>query len=84
MRRMLSCLLLAVALCGLSTGCRTCCTPWDYAYSAYGGKWPRHDMFRGRVRAAGAAAFLPGMDDAPELIPEEHLTPTPDAPAVAG
>ncbi len=30
-------------------GCRACCSPMDYDYAAYGGKWPRSDLQQGRI-----------------------------------
>lgn len=35
-----------------ATGCAMCCSPYDDAYSAYGGKWKRTDMYNGRVGSA--------------------------------
>ena len=48
-------LLLCFALCVVS-GCSMCCTPYDYDYSAYGGRWQRTDMTNGRVGSAFAPA----------------------------
>jgi hypothetical protein len=44
--------LLGLLLMVASTGCSVCCTPYDYAYPAYGGKWERTDRFHGRVGSA--------------------------------
>jgi hypothetical protein len=44
--------LLLLALLSLTSGCAICCTPYDYAYPAYGGKWQRADMYHGRVGSA--------------------------------
>ena len=35
-----------------ASGCAMCCSPYDDAYSAYGGKWQRADMYNGRVGSA--------------------------------
>jgi hypothetical protein len=41
---------LLIAAC--SSGCSLCCTPYDDAYPAYGGKWQREDRYHGRVGSA--------------------------------
>ena len=58
-----------------STGCSICCTPFDYAYPAYGGKWERTDRFHGRVGSAfDPAGPIPAEDG--DAIQE----PTPAVP----
>lgn len=36
-------------------GCAMCCSPFDYSYPTYGGKWQRVDREHGRV----ASVFTP-------------------------
>src|SRR5438552_8343207 len=55
MRRLFS-LGLLIASASLSTGCATCCHPYDYAYGYYGGAWQRDDLCNGRVGSAFAPA----------------------------
>ena len=35
-----------------STGCRACCSPYDFDYPTFGGKWERLDRRNGRVGSA--------------------------------
>ena len=73
----LSCLLVMVI--AASSGCSICCTPWDYAYPAYGGKWERTDRFHGRVGSAfePAGPFPPDQDDAMKEPTSSALPPIP-------
>ena len=41
--------LIACTLLCMTAGCTTCCTPYDYDYPAYGGRWQRNDPTSGRV-----------------------------------
>ena len=52
-------------------GCAVCCSPDDYNYGAYGGRWQRQDMSSGRVSSAFAEA---GYDSVGELIDAEPAT----------
>lgn len=56
--------------CLLATGCAVCASPYDDAYSAFGGKWER-DQDHGRV----ASAFSP----AGFRVDDQDVAPT-DAP----
>jgi len=53
-RTLLGLMLACGVICG--TGCTMCCSPYDYAYSAYHGRWQRGDMSHGRVGSAFAPA----------------------------
>lgn len=70
-------LLIITMLAGLA-GCAICCSPYDYAYPAYGGKWQRQQMNHGRVGSvlAPAGDFVA----APEGMPAE-VVPPPAAPS---
>lgn len=48
MKRLLSVMLLSSPI-ALLAGCAMCCSPYDYAYPTYGGKWQRVDRDHGRV-----------------------------------
>jgi hypothetical protein len=61
-------ILMLLSLLTGSGGCAMCCAPDDYAYSAYGGRWQRHDMYHGRVGSAFAPA---GGDVLSSPLPEE-------------
>lgn len=87
--------LLGLLLVVASSGCSICCTPFDYAYPAYGGKWERTDRFHGRVGSAfdPAGSVTTTVDGEPvetlhrptPAVPmaEETLAPEPDmAPAL--
>jgi hypothetical protein len=43
---------LVVGLIGLSSGCATCCAPYDCDYLVTGGRWTRHNPSSGRVGSA--------------------------------
>ena len=64
-----------------STGCSVCCTPFDYAYPAYGGKWERTDRFHGRVGSAfDPAGPIPYSDEGDieqptPAVPQEEIDP---------
>ncbi len=57
-----------------SLGCTVCCSPDDFNYAAYGGRWQRHDRSGGRVSSVFAEA---GYDSLGDVVPaesmEEHL-----------
>lgn len=42
-------ILVALLPVAAAAGCRACCSPMDYDYAAYGGKWPRSDHRQGRI-----------------------------------
>jgi hypothetical protein len=48
MKRLFAVLLICSPL-ALLAGCAMCCSPFDYAYPTYGGKWQRTDREHGRV-----------------------------------
>lgn len=50
---------LLIVLASMSTGCATCCSPYDNAYPYYGGAWQRDDLCHGRVGSAYAPAGSP-------------------------
>ena len=67
-----------------SLGCAVCCSPDDYNYGAYGGRWERHDMSSGRVGSAFAEAGYDSIGDRidaeaptePEARPgDDHIRP---------
>lgn len=45
------------------SGCTVCPGPDDYTYSAFGGRWQRHDMLQGRVGSAFAPAGVKAGED---------------------
>ena len=57
LRKLSACLLLS--LVASASGCAICCSPFDEAYSGYGGRWQRDDMYHGRVGSAFAPAGGP-------------------------
>lgn len=81
------CPLLLLSL--LASGCAMCCSPDDYTYSAFGGRWQREDMLEGRVGSAFAASGSVVADDSwflpeesvpvetawPEMVPTESKSP---------
>jgi hypothetical protein len=82
--------LFGLVVIAAASGCSICCTPWDYAYPAYGGKWERTDRFRGRVGSAfDPAGPFPADQDAalhdptsaalPERPHDEDSPPPPGA-----
>jgi len=67
-----------------SSGCTMCCSPDDWNYGAYGGRWQRHDPSHGRVSSAFAEAGYDSLGDVidaaitpePELLPgDDHIHP---------
>lgn len=48
MKRFLTALLICSPLATLA-GCAMCCSPFDYSYPTFGGKWQRTDREHGRV-----------------------------------
>lgn len=67
-----------------SIGCAVCCSPDDWNYGAYGGRWQRHDMSSGRVGSAFAESGYDSMQDVvesqpaaePEALPgDDHIRP---------
>ena len=52
--KFLACSLIAVL--AATTGCAMCGSPFDYTYSAHGGRWERDDPVEGRVGSAFAPA----------------------------
>jgi len=54
-----------------SLGCAVCCSPDDYNYGAYGGRWQRQDLSSGRVSSAFAEA---GYDSMGNVIDAEPAT----------
>lgn len=73
MLRKLCCIGL-LSLVGSSLGCAVCCSPDDFNYGAYGGRWQRHDMENGRVGSAFAEA---GYDSLGGVI-ETQTAPEPE------
>lgn len=73
-------LCLGIIVVAAASGCSICCTPFDDAYPAYGGKWERTNRFHGRVGSAFDPAGGPGMflEDGDGY--EEIDTPTPAVP----
>lgn len=58
-----------------SVGCSICCTPYDYAYPAYGGKWERTDRFHGRVGSAFEPAGPIPASDANDIVQPTQEVP---------
>jgi hypothetical protein len=68
--RFLTCSLIAVL--AATTGCAMCGSPFDYSYSAYGGRWQRDDPDCGRVGSLfDPAGSEPGTTGEPEVAPEK-------------
>jgi len=59
----------AVVLCTLG-GCTTCCTPYDYDYSAHGGRWQRVNPTHGRVGSSFSQVSSQVVDEE-EVVPEK-------------
>lgn len=75
---------LGVMVVVAASGCSVCCTPFDDAYPAYGGKWERTNRFHGRVGSAFDPAGGPvGETISAEEVYEEIETPTPAVPTPA-
>ncbi len=65
----------------LTSGCATCCSPYDEAYGYTGGRWPRTDLCHGRVGSAFAPAGGGGeviIDGGSESDLPPPAPPTPD------
>ena len=68
----------ALLLVGLipAGGCALCANPGDDEYSAYGGRWQRHDRSAGRV----GSVFAPAGEGQPQADPQPTpAVPTPSA-----
>lgn len=63
--------LLLLVVASLTSGCATCCAPFDCHYLYQGGAWVRHNPTSGRV---GSAFDEAGGPNTGEVIQEE---PTP-------
>ena len=50
---------LLIASASMSMGCAMCCSPYDYAYPYYGGRWQRDNLCNGRVGSAFDPAGSP-------------------------
>jgi hypothetical protein len=78
---------LITGLIGLSSGCATCCAPFDYDYLVLGGRWTRFNPSSGRVGSAFDEAGGPSdvaMATAPgEPTPAAQPTPVPVQPLPA-
>ena len=70
-------LLSLIATLSLSSGCATCCNPFDGAYLYQGGAWVRNDPEYGRV----GSAFTPevGSKVIPDQVVVQEGAPTPAA-----
>jgi hypothetical protein len=78
MTRLIGFSVLAI-VAGLSSGCATCCAPFDYHYIAQTGRWVRNNPTTGRVGSAfdnaGGPADVP---PAPPTLPtSEQSEPSP-------
>jgi hypothetical protein len=61
-----------LAVLAVTTGCAMCGSPFDYSYSAHGGRWQRDDPDCGRVGSLfDPAGPMPVTPDAPEVAPEK-------------
>jgi hypothetical protein len=66
-----------LSLVSSSLGCALCCSPDDYNYGAYGGRWQRHDMSSGRVSSAFAEAGYDSIGNLLEAEPAAEPRPIP-------
>lgn len=68
-------LLSLVLTAALTSGCATCCNPYDYHYLYQGGAWVRNDPAHGRV----GSAFTPevGSKVVAEQVVVQEPQPTP-------
>lgn len=66
-----------LSLVSSSLGCALCCSPDDWNYGAYGGRWQRHDMSSGRVSSAFAEA---GYDSLGDILDTESAAEYPTEP----
>ena len=76
LRKLLRIGLLSFVSCSL--GCALCCSPDDYNYGAYGGRWQRHDLSGGRVGSAFAEAGFDSLADVVEYEPAAEAAPITD------
>jgi hypothetical protein len=87
MTRLLGFSVLAI-VAGLSSGCATCCAPFDYHYLAQSGRWVRYNPTTGRVgsmfdNAGGPADAVPvsgeivTTQDAPTPAQPQTMPPQP-------
>jgi hypothetical protein len=84
MMRLIGFSVLAI-VAGLSSGCATCCAPYDYHYLAQSGRWVRYNPTTGRVGSAFDNAGGPA-DAVPvsgEVVTTTDGEPTPAQPQVA-
>ena len=75
MARKLS-LLVVVASAWWSSGCATCCAPFDEYYPAVGGRWVRDNPTCGRV----GSAYQPAGHKVDEVAAATVTEPTPAQP----
>lgn len=71
-------MLATLFLAASSVGCSVCCTPFDYAYPAYGGKWERTDRFNGRVGSAFEPAGPVPASDVNDIVQPTQEVPMSD------
>ncbi len=64
-----------LSLVSSSLGCAICCSPDDWNYGAYGGRWQRHDMSSGRVGSAFAEAGYDSLSDVLDADPAAESQP---------
>jgi hypothetical protein len=61
-----------IAILATTAGCAMCGSPFDYSYSAYGGRWQRDDPDCGRVGSLfDPAGSTPVTQGEPQLAPEK-------------
>lgn len=78
--RLFACSLLA--LLAATTGCALCSSPFDYTYSAHGGKWEREDETSGRVGSLfDPAGPMPAGNSESTLPADAQMKPSEDAAA---
>jgi hypothetical protein len=69
-----------LSLVSTSLGCVMCCSPDDWNYGAYGGRWQRHDMSSGRVGSAFAEAGYDSLGEVLDAEPSDQpASPQPQA-----
>ncbi|MDA1052735.1 MAG: hypothetical protein O3C40_19960 [Planctomycetota bacterium] len=66
-----------LSLVSLSLGCAMCCSPDDYNYGAYGGRWQRQEMSSGRVSSAFAEAGYDSRGNMLDVGPAAEPGPLP-------
>ncbi len=72
------CLLTVVAIASWSSGCATCCAPFDDYYPAVGGRWVRDNPTCGRV----GSAFEPAGHKVEDVAAATAIEPTPAQPGM--